>query len=67
MAVLDIKNNNNKLLCDPVWPSGEAGKQKGLGLILLWLSCLFKKVVVCGHCLVTLSITITNMTINETL
>ena len=39
-----------------------AGKQKGLGSIPLRLSFLFKKVVVCGHCLVTLSITI-----NETL
>ena len=35
-------------LCEPVWPSGKAA--------------LLKKVVVCGHCLVTLSITI-----NETL
>ena len=39
-----------------------AGKQKGLGLILLRLSLPFKKVVVNGHCLVTLS-----LTINETL
>ena len=47
----------------PVWPSGkEAGKQKGLGVIPLLLSFLFKKVVVCGHCLVTLS-----LIINETL
>ena len=38
------------------------GKQKGLGSIPLRLSFLFKKVVVCGHCLVTLS-----LTINETL
>ena len=30
-----------------------AGKHKGLGLIPLRLSLLFKKVVVCGHCLVT--------------
>ena len=44
---------------EPVWPSG---KQKDLGSILLRLSFLFKKVVVCGHCLVTLS-----LTINETL
>ena len=34
-----------------------AGKWKDLGLIPLQLSFLFKKVVVCGHCLVTLSIT----------
>ena len=38
-----------------------AGKQKGYGSIPLRLSLLFKKVVVCGHCLVTLS-----FTINET-
>ena len=37
-------------------------KQRGLGSILLWLSFRFQKVVVCGHCLVTLS-----LTINETL
>ena len=48
--------------CEPVWPSGKAGKQKGLGSIPLRLSFLFKKVVVCGHRLVTLS-----LTINETL
>ena len=35
--------------------------QKGLGSIPLRLSLLFKKVVVYGHCLVTLS-----LTINET-
>ena len=35
-----------------------AGKQKGLGSILLWLSFHFEKVVVCGHCLATLSLTI---------
>ena len=39
-----------------------AGKRKDLGSIPLRLSFLFKKVVVCGHCLVTLS-----LTINETL
>ena len=39
-----------------------AGKQKGLSLIPLWLPLLFKKVVVCRHCLVALS-----LTINETL
>ena len=36
----------------------EAGKQKSLGSIPLRLSLLFKKVVVCGHCLVSLSLTI---------
>ena len=46
---------------EPVWPSGKAGKQKGLGSIPLRLSRLFKKVVVCGHCLATLS-----LTVNET-
>ena len=34
-----------------------ASKRKDLGSIPLRLSFLFKKVVVCGHCLVTLSIT----------
>ena len=33
-----------------------SGKRKDLGSIPLRLSFLFKKVVVCGHCLVTLSI-----------
>ena len=45
------------LYCEPVWPSSKAGKWKDLGLILLRLSFLFRKVVVCGHRLVTLSIT----------
>ena len=35
----------------------EAGKRKDLSSMPLQLSFLFKKVVVCGHCLVTLSIT----------
>ena len=35
----------------------QAGKRKDLGSIQLRLSFLFRKVVVCGHCLVTLSIT----------
>ena len=39
-----------------------SGKRKDLGSIPLRLSFPFKKVVVCGHCLVTLS-----LTINETL
>ena len=43
----------------PVWPSS---KQKDLGSILFRLSFLFRNVMVCGHCLVTLS-----LTINETL
>ena len=34
------------------------GKVLGFGSILLRLSFLFRKVVVCGHCLLTLSITI---------
>ena len=34
----------------------KAGKPKDLGSIPLRFSFLFKKVVVCGHCLVTLSI-----------
>ena len=36
----------------------ESWKQKDLGSIPLRLSYLFKMVVVCGHCLVTLSLTI---------
>ncbi len=40
----------------------QAGKQNGLGSIPLRLSFLFKTVVVCGHCLVILS-----LRINETL
>ena len=39
-----------------------AGKKRDFGSNPLQLSFLFKKVVVCGHCLVTLS-----LTINETL
>ena len=35
----------------------QAGKRKDLGSIPLRFSFLFKKVVVCGHCLLTLSIT----------
>ena len=35
-----------------------AGKQKDLGSIPLRFSLLFKKVVVCGHCVVTVSLTI---------
>ena len=34
-----------------------AGKREDLNLILLWLSFFFKKVVVCGYNLMTLSIT----------
>ena len=34
-----------------------AGKREDLNLILLWLSFLFRKVVVCGYSLMTLSIT----------
>ena len=40
----------------------QAGMQKGLGSIPLRLSFFFKKLVVCGHCLATMS-----LTINETL
>ena len=38
-----------------------AGKPNGLGSISLRLSFLFKKIVVCGQCLVTLSLTINEM------
>ena len=44
-------------LGEPLWSSGKAGKQKGLGSIPLRLSFLFKKVAVYGHYLVTLSLT----------
>ena len=30
-------------LCEPVWPSGKAGKQTDLGSNLLWLSFIFKR------------------------
>ena len=39
----------------------QSGKQKGLASIPLRLSFLFTKVVLCGHCLVTLSLTINKM------
>ena len=52
--------------CEPVWPSGKAlGWQVGSSIdsaSALPPLHLFEKVVVCGHCLVTLS-----LTINETL
>ena len=52
----------HKRPCKPFWPLGcKAGKQKGIGSIPLRLSFLLKKVVVFGHSLVTLS-----LTINET-
>ena len=61
LASEDIKQNELNLfvtmLGELVWPSSKSGRQKGHGLVLLLLSFLFKKVVVCGHCLVTLSIT----------
>ena len=37
----------------PVSRFGLAGKRKDFGSIPLRLSFLFKKAVVCGHCLVT--------------
>ena len=39
----------------------QANKQKGLGSIPLGLYLLFKKVVVCGQCLVILSLTIDDL------
>ena len=50
--------------CEPFWPSGKAlgWLTEGPRLDSARLSLLFKKVVVCGHSLVTLS-----LTINETL
>ena len=47
----------NELIYKPAWLGD---KQKYLGSIPLWLSCL--NVVVCGHCLMTMS-----LTSNETL
>ena len=46
---------------EPVWPGGKAlaDKRKDLGSIPLRLSFLFEKVAVCGLCLVTLSLRIT--------
>ena len=41
----------------PIKNGLKAGKRKDLVSIPVRLSFLFKKVVVCGHCLVTLSIT----------
>ena len=35
----------HEIICEPVWASSKAGKQMDLGLILLQLSFLFKKVV----------------------
>ena len=51
--------------CEPVWPSGKAFvlvSRRTSVQYRFGLSFLFKKVVVCGHCFVTLS-----LTINETL
>ena len=39
----------------------QVGKQKDLGSIPLWFAFLFKKVVVCGHCLVTLSLRVNEL------
>ena len=60
-AMTTLKQIQEVKRCELVWSSGKAGKQKDLGLILLQLSFLFKKVVVCGHGLVTLSLTINEM------
>ena len=57
MLALTQSDNSRAISCDgrePVWPSGKAGQRKDLGSIPLRLSFLLKKVVVCGHCLVTL-------------
>ena len=56
------KSNDLGFICDcvsnvDVLKETPDGKRKDLGTIQLRLSYLFKKVVVCGHCLVTLSVT----------
>ena len=48
-------------LCEPVWPSGKAlgwYRSRGTSVRIRFGSSFFLKVVVCGHCLVTLSLTI---------
>ena len=45
----------------PVWRSGKAGKQKDLSLIPLQLSFLFKSCRLWIYCLVTLSLTMTEI------
>ena len=61
LASEDIKQKQNErtnvAACEPVWSSGKAGKHKGLSSLPLRLSLLFKKIVVCGHCPVTLFLT----------
>ena len=54
---------NNMVVNEPVWPSGKALGWKAEGLWFESASALlsFQKVVVCGHCLVILS-----LTVNET-
>ena len=58
-------HGSNHVSCEPAWPSGKAlgcSKRMDRGSIQLLSSSLFQKVVICGHCFVTLS-----LTINETL
>ena len=43
--------------CEPVWPSGT----RGTSVQICFSSPFSSKVVVCGHCLVTLSLTINEM------
>ena len=52
--------NCDQCVSEPVWPGGKALGWQAEGprfVTPLRLSFRFKKVVVCGHCLVTLSIT----------
>ena len=51
-------------VCEPVWPSGKAFRlvNRGTSVRIHFGSPFSSKVVVCGHCLVPLS-----LTINETL
>ena len=68
MVSVDVKqhlNNNKKLfLSEPVWPSGMVLVRlvSRRTSVRIRFGSFSSKVVVCGHCLVTLSITI-----NETL
>ena len=44
---------------EPVWPTGEAvGWYRGASVRIRFCSPFSSKVVICGHCLVTLSLTI---------
>ena len=58
MVSVDIKYHVYLLFKKKIMWGISRGMVLGLGSILLRLSFLFRKVVVCGHCLLTCSITI---------